>query len=43
VIILILYGGIFYGALPHGNTIISWEGHLSGAIAGWFIAKKQHG
>lgn len=39
--ILFLYGGIFYGALPQPG-IISWEGHLSGAIAGVIVAWRQH-
>lgn len=41
VFILVFYGGIFYGMLPQ-RGIISWEGHLCGAIAGWLVAKKQH-
>jgi membrane associated rhomboid family serine protease len=41
-IILFFYGGIFYGMLPQAG-FISWEGHLSGAIAGWWVARKQHG
>jgi membrane associated rhomboid family serine protease len=40
--VLILYGGIFYGLLPRQDAI-SWEGHLAGAIAGWWAAKRQHG
>ena len=41
IVILFLYGGIFYGALPQPG-IISWEGHLSGAIAGVIVAYRQH-
>jgi membrane associated rhomboid family serine protease len=41
IVILFLYGGIFYGALPQPG-IISWEGHLSGAIAGVLVARRQH-
>ena len=40
-VIFFLYGGIFYGTLPQPG-IISWEGHLSGAIAGVLVARKQH-
>jgi membrane associated rhomboid family serine protease len=39
--VFILYGGIFYGILPHTGPI-SWEGHLSGAIAGIWAALRNH-
>lgn len=32
-IVLLLYGSIFYGILPT-NTLISWESHLAGGIVG---------
>jgi membrane associated rhomboid family serine protease len=41
ILILFCYGGIFYGALPQPG-FISWEGHLSGAIAGVLVARYQH-
>jgi membrane associated rhomboid family serine protease len=41
VLILFLYGGIFYGMLPQPG-FISWEAHLSGAIAGVIVARAQH-
>ena len=37
----LLYGGIFYGALP-ADGMISWEGHLAGAVAGLWAADRQH-
>jgi membrane associated rhomboid family serine protease len=40
-LILVLYGGIFYGVLPQ-RGFVSWEGHLSGAIAGILVARHQH-
>jgi membrane associated rhomboid family serine protease len=40
-LLLFFYGGIFYGMLPQPG-FISWEGHLSGALAGFFIARHQH-
>ncbi len=39
IFVFIAYGGIFYGALPHPG-LISWEGHLSGAIAGVWLARN---
>ena len=39
--VLIFYGGIFYGILPQRGHV-SWEGHLAGAIAGWWAAHKNH-
>ena len=39
--VLICFGGIFYGVLPQGGPI-SWEGHLSGALAGVWSAKRNH-
>lgn len=41
IVILFLYGGIFYGVLPK-TGVVSWEGHLSGAIAGIMVARAQH-
>lgn len=37
ILVFLLYGGIFYGVLPQQGPI-SWEGHLSGAIAGFWAA-----
>jgi membrane associated rhomboid family serine protease len=39
IFVFILYGGIFYGALPQAGPI-SWEGHLCGAIAGVWRARR---
>ena len=39
--VLIGFGGIFYGVMPHAGPI-SWEGHLSGALAGVWAAKRNH-
>jgi len=40
VLVFLFYGGIFYGVLPQ-NGPISWEGHLSGALAGAWMAIVQ--
>ena len=42
ILILFLYGGIFYGMLPQPG-FISWEAHLSGAVAGIVVARAQLG
>jgi membrane associated rhomboid family serine protease len=33
VVVLLFYGGIFYGVLP-SDPHISWESHLAGALVG---------
>jgi len=40
-LVLIGFGGIFYGLMPNAGPI-SWEGHLSGALAGVWAAKRNH-
>jgi membrane associated rhomboid family serine protease len=37
VVVLFIYGGILWGALP-GTYGVSWQGHLCGGIAGVFAA-----
>jgi len=39
--VFICFGGIFYGLIPQ-NGMVSWEGHLSGALAGLYIAWRTH-
>ncbi len=39
-LVMFFYGGIVYGMLPNPGPI-SWEGHLCGAIAGWWAARHQ--
>jgi len=39
-LVLIAYGGIIYGLLPQRGPI-SWEGHLSGALAGCWAARQN--
>jgi membrane associated rhomboid family serine protease len=40
IFVFLFYGGIFYGALPQAGPI-SWEGHLCGALAGAWIARRH--
>ena len=40
ILVLFLYGGIFLGVLPQAGPI-SWEGHLSGALAGVWAARRH--
>lgn len=37
VIVMLLYGGVFYGVLP-SDPRISWESHLAGALVGIYTA-----
>jgi membrane associated rhomboid family serine protease len=37
--VLVFYGGLFYGALPHAGPV-SWEGHLCGAVVGAWTANN---
>jgi membrane associated rhomboid family serine protease len=41
-LVLLFYGGIFYGVVPH-RGMISWEGHLAGAVTGFLVAYSNHG
>ena len=42
VIVFFLFGGLFYGIFQvHAG--VSWEGHLSGALAGVWVAWVMHG
>ena len=41
IVVMIMYGGIFYGVLPV-NSHISWESHLAGAVVGIVSAYRLH-
>lgn len=40
-LVLLVFGGIFYGVIPQQGRI-SWEGHLCGTLAGVWAARKNH-
>jgi len=40
-LVVFLYGGIMFGVLPTHRQI-SWEGHLCGALAGIWAARRNH-
>ena len=40
-LVFIGFGGLLYGLLPRAGPI-SWEGHLSGALAGVWAAIRNH-
>jgi membrane associated rhomboid family serine protease len=41
ILVFLVFGGILYGMLPQQGPV-SWEGHLSGALAGIWAAKRNH-
>jgi membrane associated rhomboid family serine protease len=41
IIVFAAFGGIVYGVLPQQDATMSWEGHLSGAIAGVMVASNN--
>jgi len=41
IIVFAAFGGIVYGVLPQRDATMSWEGHLSGAIAGVLVASNN--
>jgi membrane associated rhomboid family serine protease len=42
VLVFLAFGGIYVGVLPNDGPV-SWEGHLSGALAGLITAFHHHG
>lgn len=40
-VVVLGFGGILYGVLPQTGPV-SWEGHLCGALAGFWSAKRNH-
>lgn len=38
VVLFVFWGGMLFGVLP-GQPGVSWQGHLFGALAGWFAAR----
>ena len=43
VLVIVLYGGLFWGLLPTAGKDVSWEGHLLAAIAGGLFAAQTKG
>lgn len=43
VLVALFYGGMIFGVLPQGQVPISWEGHLTGMLAGIWLGKKHKG
>ncbi len=37
IVVIALYGGLVWGIFPN-NFYVSWEGHISGAVAGFWLA-----
>ena len=43
ILVVVLYGGLFWGLLPTAGQHVSWEGHLLGAVAGGIFAAQTTG
>ena len=41
VLVVVLYGGLIWGLFPN-NFYVSWEGHISGAVAGYILASAYY-
>jgi membrane associated rhomboid family serine protease len=41
ILVFLVFGGIYVGVLPNDGPV-SWEGHLSGALAGLVAAFNNH-
>lgn len=41
ILVIVLYGGLIWGLFPN-NFYVSWEGHLSGAVAGYILASTYY-
>lgn len=41
ILVIVLYGGLIWGLFPN-NFYVSWEGHISGAIAGYILASAYY-
>lgn len=41
VLVGVFFGGMIYGVIPSGKSPVSWEGHLSGVLVGFWYGKKR--
>ena len=37
----VFFGGMIFGVIPSGKSPVSWEGHLTGMLVGFFYGKKR--
>ena len=43
VLVALFYGGMIFGVLPQNQLPVSWEGHLTGMLAGIWLGRKHKG
>lgn len=43
ILVALFYGGMIFGVLPQNQHSISWEGHLTGMLAGIWLGRRHKG
>ena len=43
ILVALFYGGMIFGVLPQNQLPVSWEGHLTGMLAGIWLGRRHKG
>ncbi|MFC4991758.1 rhomboid family intramembrane serine protease [Rubritalea tangerina] len=43
ILVAVFYGSMIFGVLPQGQIPVSWEGHLTGMLAGIWLGRRHKG